>query len=203
MQTPPTDTTRLVRGFGGQQFAWGTAGLRNGKQLKAYLPVSATGVDMLVTYYLTAPDGSPSPKPKFLPVDEVQWLRIRGQYSALLKEKKREPGRIGARRVAGPVELYVVKAASAPTTSFLGPTPVLSAPATSTQTTEPEAVRWYLRRADGTLVLVTPENFARQVSTFLADDAELARRVAAGQPGHGPAELEALIRQYNERARSR
>jgi hypothetical protein len=60
---------------------------------------------------------------------------------------------------------------------------------------------WYLRRSTGAPLLITPENFAKQVAAFLADDKELAAKVAAGAPGCQFDDLEALIRQYNQRAR--
>jgi hypothetical protein len=61
------------------------------------------------------------------------------------------------------------------------------------------APAWYLRCPPAAAVLIEPPRFASQVAAFLAKDPELARRVAAGAPGYGPADLEKLVRQYNQR----
>ena len=198
-QQAPADTMRVVPGYGNQLFAWGTLALRKGRLVQAYLPATTTGLDKMVLYYPLAPDGSPAARPKVVALDQVRWMRVRGQYSELLGGGQGEPGRLAARRVSGPVELFMRQAYAMPMVSFLGPTPVLSSPATSPAARQEGPVEWYLRRPGGPPGLVNPANFASQVAAFLADDAELARRVAAGQPGYRLEELENVVRQYNKR----
>lgn len=198
----PADTLRLAVAPDGRSFAWGVAQLRSGARLRAYLPTGAAGAEFTLPYYPALPTpGRPLPKPKRLPLSKVQWLLVRGQYSEALPASRvqRTPDRLAARLVAGPVELLVVK--SPPLrVSFLSSGPVLSAPATTT-TTElvPEAVSYYLRRPGQPAVLLDPGAFASQVGAFLADDAELARRIRAGQAGYRWAELPSLVQQYNQR----
>jgi len=201
LQNLPSDTTRVVQGFDKQDYAWGTVMLRKGTQLRAYLPATDTGLDMLLAYYLVPPDSQPGLKPKLLHVKEVRWMRVQGQYSELLDEGKFRPSRLAARRVRGVVELFVVKINPSPVISFLGSTPVLSSPVAGTDKSGP--LTWYLRRDGGTPVLVSPAGFANQMAAFLADDAELASRVAAGQPGYRLGDLEGVIQQYNQRIASR
>jgi hypothetical protein len=200
-QKVPVDTTRVVQGFNNQEYAWGTVMLRKGTQLRAYLPATDTGLDMLLAYYLVPPDSQPGLKPKLLHVKEVRWMRVRGQYSELLEGNKLVAGRLAARRVSGAVELFVVKINPSPIVSFLGSTPVLSSPVAGQE--KSAALTWYLRRAGGPPVLVSPGGFASQMAAFLADDAELARQVGAGQPGYRLGDLEAVIQQYNQRLASR
>jgi hypothetical protein len=200
-QQVPTDTTRVVQGFNNQEYAWGKLMLRKGKQLQAYLPLTNTGQDMLLAYYLVPPDSQPRLKPKLLPLDEVRWMQVRGQYSELLDGGKHEAARLAARRVSGAVELFVVKVRPSLVVSFLSSTPVLSSPVAGPEKSGP--LTWYLRRPGSPPVVVSQKGFASQMAAFLADDAELARRVAAEQPGYRLADLENVIQQYNQRVASR
>jgi hypothetical protein len=190
----------VVKGFGGQQYAWGKLTRRKGEVVQAYLPMGNTGFDNLLCYYPTIPENAPLPKPKLLPITDVQWMRVRGQYSELLKPAKNEIGRLATRRVAGTVELFVVETAP-PMVMALGPVPVLGAPATPTL--GPSTASWYLRRPNGGLVVVDPGRFAQQLAAYLADDSELARKVATGQAGYHLEQIESIIQQYNQRAQSR
>jgi len=198
----PADTLRLAVAPDGTSFAWGVVQLRSGARLRAYLPAGAAGAEFTLPYYPAIPGpGTALPKPKRLPLTKVHWILVRGQYSEALPASRiqRTPDRLAARLVAGPVELLVVK--SPPLrVSFLSSVPVLSTPAATT-TTElvPEAVSYYLRRPGQPAVLLDAGAFASQVGAFLADDAELARRVRAGQAGYRWAELPSLVQQYNER----
>ncbi|RYU74642.1 hypothetical protein [Hymenobacter persicinus] len=197
---PASDTTRLVRGFMNQQFAWGTLVLRDGRRLQAYLPATTTGVDMMVPYYVLPPDAQPKSKPKLLAINKVKCMRVQGQYSELLTPDKNEMPRLAARRQAGAVELFLVQMTAPPlVATYLGSAPVLGAPATSAPGTA--VASWYLRRGTGVPLLITPENFTSQVPAFLADDKELAAKVAAGAPGCRFADLEAIIQRYNQRPR--
>jgi hypothetical protein len=198
----PADTLRLAVAADGTPLAWGVVQLRSGARLRAYLPAGTAGAEFTLSYYSALPSpGVPWPKPKRLPLSKVQWVLVRGQYSEALPASRaqRTPDRLAARLVAGPVELLVVK--SPPLrVSFLSSVPVLSSPASAT-TTElvPEAVSYYLRRPGQPAVLLDAPAFASQVGAFLADDAELARRIRAGQAGYRWAELPSLVQQYNQR----
>jgi hypothetical protein len=197
----PVDTLRLVVAPNGTHFAWGVVQLRSGARLRAYLPAGAAGAEFTLPYYLVPPNqGSPAPRPKRLHLSKVHWLLVRGQYSEALPASRaqRTPDRLAARLVAGPVELFVVK--SPPLrVSFLSSTPVLSTPASSTAVElVPEAVNYYLRRPGQPAVLLDADAFASQVGTFLSDDAELARRIRAGQAGYRLSELPSLVQQYNQ-----
>jgi hypothetical protein len=201
LQKLPSDTTRVVQGFDKQAYAWGTVMLRKGTQLRAYLPATDTGLDMLLAYYLVPPDSQPGLKPKLLHVKEVRWMQVRGQYSELLDEGKFRASHLAARRVSGAVELFVVKINPPRVISFLSSTPVLSSPVAGSDKAGP--LTWYLRRDGGSPVVVSPQGFASQMAAFLADDAELARRVAAGQPGYRLGDLQDVIQQYNQHMSSR
>jgi hypothetical protein len=201
-QATPADTMRLVRGFANQQYAWGTMRLRKGEQVRAYLPVAGTVADVMIPYYLQSPDSGPKVKPKFTAIANVQWLRVRGQYFEVLSSGKREEGRLAARMQSGAVDLFAARFVPPPILTALGPNPVLSAPVDASHPgPDAASMSWYLRRPNGPPVLVSPANFATQVATFLADDRELARRVAASEAGYRLAELESIIQQYNQRAR--
>lgn len=195
------DTSQAFVGVLGQRFAWGTAVLRKGPPLRAFLPASTTGVDGMVFYYPASAAGSPAAKPKVLPVENVRWMRVQGQYSELLKTSPKEPGRLAARRTTGAVELFVVQYGPPVVLNLMGPTPVLSSPATGRGPAGAAPASWYLRSASSGAVLIEPTRFANQVATFLAKDPELASRVAARQPGYGLAELESLVQQYNQHVR--
>jgi hypothetical protein len=197
-----TDSTRVVKGFGGQQYAWGKVLQRKGQVIQAYFPTGNSGFDGLVCYYPEIPDNAPLPKPKLLAVANVQWMRVHGQYSELLQPDKRETGRLAARRVAGPVELFVV-ATAPPTVMALGPVPVLGSPVTTSGSTLPGTATWYLRRSGGSIVALEPARFSQQLAAYLSDDPELARRVAEGQAGYRLEQLESIIQQYNQRAQHR
>ena len=202
-QTPtlvaPVDTTRLVRGFMNQQFAWGTLVLRDGRRLQGYLPAAAATSGQVVAYYAQPPDAKPAPRPKLLIVDKVRWLRVQGHYAELLPLGKGEQAQLAVRRQTGAVELFVVLATEVPpVTSFLGSTPVLAQPAASPA--DLAGAAWYLRRPGGPLQLIAPQAFATQVAAFLADDKVLAAKVAAGATGYGFADLENIVQQYNRHA---
>ncbi|UOQ52785.1 hypothetical protein [Hymenobacter cellulosivorans] len=133
--------------------------------------------------------------------NKVKCMRVQGQYSEVLPPAdKGDLPRLAARRQAGTVELFLMQMTEPPlVTTYLGSAPVLGSPATSTPGTT--VASWYLRRGAGVPRLITPENFASQVSVLLADDKELAAKVAAGSPGHRFVDLEHLIQQYNQRRR--
>ncbi len=198
----PADTLRLAVAPDGTAFAWGVVQLRNGARLRAYLPASPAGPSYYFTlpYYLAPPDqGSPLPRPKRLSLRKIHWMLVRGQYSEALPTAPTQhaSGRLATRLVAGPVELFVVKMQSVPV-SFLSSAPVLSAPVSTTEQLS-GAASYYLRRPGQPALLLEPSEFASQVSAFLADDAELARRIQAGQAGYRLAELPSLVQQYNQR----
>lgn len=106
-------------------------------------------------------------------------------------------GYLAALRVGGPVELFMVRAAPSPLVSFLGAQPAMGSPATSRALPMPE--NWYLRRANGPPVRVSPENFAAQLAGFFANDPALAKHLAANDEGYRLPELEALVQRYNRR----
>ncbi|MBJ6143470.1 hypothetical protein [Hymenobacter sp. BT559] len=198
----PADTLRQAVAPDGTAYAWGVVQLRSGARLRAYLPAGTAGAEFTLPYYLALPgQGTPWPRPKRLALSKVQWALVRGQYAEALPASRaqRTPDRLAARLVAGPVELLVVK--SPPLrVSFLGSMPVLSSPnATTPVELVPEAVSYYLRRPGQPAVLLQADAFVSQVSTLLADDAELARRIRAGQAGYRWAELPSLVQQYNQR----
>jgi hypothetical protein len=202
-QAAPVDTIRQFRGYNNLSFAWGTLKLRNGKVVRAYLPTALMrGFEMLVPYYPQAPGPDKRPRPKLVAAPNVQWMRVGDQYWELMGHGRIIDGSLALRRLTGPVELFIVQASAAPIFSALGPNPVLSSPADASSSAPGEVPAiWYLRRAAGTPVLVAPASFASQVAGFLSDDPELARRVAAGQPGYHYENLESIIQQYNQRAR--
>lgn len=195
----PADTTRLIRGFLNQQFAWGTVLLQDGQRLQGYLPAEATGVDGTLAYYASPPDTRPTPKLRFLAVRKVRWLRVRGQYLEQLQPNKRTGAYLAARRQTGAVELFVVQQrVPALVTTFLGPTPAAGLPAMGAA--DGVITNWYLRRAMGEPQLISAGTFATQVAAFLADDRELAAKVAAGATGYQFDNLESIVRQYNQHA---
>jgi hypothetical protein len=183
---------------------WGTLALRNGKVLRAFLPTATLrGYGMVVPYYpqAPAPSGKP-PRPKLVAAPNVRWMRAGSQYWEVLGHTRAEPGSLALRRQAGSVDLFMVKATAAPILTALGPNPVLSSPVgTPQQRVELPPDDWYLRRAAEPPVLVDIANFASQVAAFLHDAPELARKVAAGQPGYRYEDLENIIQQYNQRGR--
>jgi hypothetical protein len=193
------DTTRTAAGYGGHTYAWGTLMPRRGPVVRAYLPTTDAGFNLTVPYYTSLP-ASAGLKPKLMAAANVRWIRVAGQYSVLMQPDPKEPGELAVQRVAGPVEVFRVKTVPLPVASFIGSAPVLSAPVSGSGVA---GARWYLRRADGTILYVDPDKFASQVAAFLAADKELAQRVATRQPGYGLAELEAVVRQYNQRAAGR
>ena len=202
---PLPDTTRQFKGFADLPFAWGTMLLRNGQVVRAYLPTATTrGLEGVVMYYPQVP-GSGSGKaarPRSVAAPNVQWLRVGGQYWEVLRSGKHDDGSLAQRRQTGAVELFLVQASATLILTALGPNPVMSSPAGATlPQLGPSPASWYLRRPAGPPMLVVPTNFASQVSAFLHDDPELARRVAASQPGYRYDELESIIQQYNRHPR--
>jgi len=199
----PADTLRLTVNSDGTAFAWGVVQLRSGARLRAYLPAGVAGLPTYFTlpYYLTPPDqGSPLPKAKHLKISQVQWMLVRGQYFEALPANPTQhtPNQLAARLVTGSVELFVVKLPSL-RVSFLSSSPVLSAPISTTAgELLPEGVSYYLRRPGQPALQLAASEFASQVSAFLADDPELARRIRAGQAGYRLAELPSLVQQYNQ-----
>ena len=205
VQQGVSDTTRVVRGINNQLFAWGTLVKTNGERLQGYLPTAPAGQPGMVLYYALAPDSHPVRKPKILALSQVRWLRVQGQHLEVIQPDRRQPDSavLAARRLTGALDLLHVPTAVAPLVSFLGPAPVLSSPAASTDALSQGPGRWYARRAGGAPVLLDPATFAAQVSALLADTPDLARRVAAAEEGYRFADVERVIQQYNQRARPR
>ena len=203
MQAAPPDTTRKFRGYGNNLFAWGTLQLRKGPVVRAFLPVAPiSGLESAVLYYLTPPEGGKLARGKIVSVGRVQTMRVDGQYWEVLRKSRLIDGELAARLQTGSIDLFLAAAPQAPLLSSLGANPVLSSPADASV---PEWVRtgtenWYLRRPNGTPVLVTATDFASQVAGLLHDAPELARRVATAQPGYRFENLESIIRQYNQQA---
>lgn len=200
----PADTTRQFKGYSNLPFAWGTMLLRKNKVVRAFLPLaSLRGLEMVVPYYPEAPETGPLPKPKFVAAPNVQWIRIGTRYWETMGGSRQEPGLLAARVQAGAVDLFMATAPVVPVLTELGSNPVLSSPAGASLPEWAKAgpASWYLRRSGSAPMLVAPANFASQVASFLHDDAELAQRVAAGQPGYRYADLESIVHQYNQRRR--
>jgi len=196
----PADTSQVFVGLLNQRYAWGTAVLRSGQVLRAYLPAGTTGFDGAVAYYpeMPAAGGRPA-RPKIVAVEKIDWMRVQGHYSALLQTSPSEPGRLAARRATGEVELFMVRRVPPVVVNLLGSSPIMSTPVAAA--VGEGTTTWYLRRPPAAAVAVEPQRFASQVAAFLANAPELAHHVAAQEPGYGPADLEKIVHQYNQRAR--
>lgn len=195
------DTTRQFRGAMSNSYAWGTLMLQDGQRLQGYLPTTATGLLLVVPYYSQPPDAQGRPKPKTYSVRKVRWMRVRGQYSELMMLGPQDKSPLlAAQRQAGAVELFLTQLTLSPlVTAFLGPTPTTGIPAAGPAGLS--AAQWYLRRPGGSPMQVSISGFAAQVAEFLADDRALAAKVAAGAAGYQFADLESIVRQYNQQHR--
>ncbi|MDJ0365662.1 hypothetical protein QMK33_10905 [Hymenobacter sp. H14-R3] len=200
-QGPGADTTQTFAGVLNQQYAWGVVGLQDGQVLRGFLPANANGSTDVIPYYQLRSDGSRPRKPRALTTAQVQWMRVRGQYSELLGKTKDDTGELAARRTTGALELFVVKSRPPFIVNFMGPTPVAGLPTASAAPVFQGPVSWYLRHPGAAAVRVESGRFASQVPAFLRKDAELARRVSAGDEGYRFADLESIVQQYNERVK--
>ncbi|SHK08003.1 hypothetical protein [Hymenobacter psychrotolerans] len=196
-QQAPADSVRAAETSSRSAYAPGEVMTPEGKQVKAYFPISVNGFEKSISYFNTHPEVRPFPQPRFISVDKIHSMTVRGQYSETLKLNGKSLHILAARLVNGPVELFnFAEAKSVPV-----PLPVPGAVFTPIAGIPYTKNHWYLRR-NGELAEVKRGKFEEQLSEYLSTKPELAARVKAKAEGYRYQDMVRIITEYNQPAGS-
>jgi hypothetical protein len=176
----------------------GTVG---GKQLYVFIiSVSERGTGIEFTW--RNPLAMPRPKPVFITSEQLQWVRLDGQYYEPVRLPKQAAHGLALRRATGPrVELFDVA------TPKKGVPIPLPAPGmvvllwTGTFSNKYNHA-WYVRRPGEATMVAVPDGkkFAPFLADYLADAPDLAAAIRAQAAGHRYDDVPALVATYNQTA---
>jgi len=180
-------------------FAPGTVVTPEGRTIQLYLPHAINGFEKLISFCETHPEVRPYPKTKYISVDKIHCMSVRGQYFETLHSDDGKSLRILAPRlVEGPVELFnFAEGKSIPT--IIPVAAIASAAAASTVLylgVSYTSNHWYLRR-NGKLMEVKRSKFTEQLATYLQDAPDLAQKVQTRAQGYQYQDMPQIITEYN------
>lgn len=148
----------------------------------------------------------PRPKPVFITSEQLQWVRLDGQYYEPVRLPGEHAHDLARRLAAGPrVEVFDV---ATPKKGVPIPIPLpgaLFTPVVWTGSGNKFNHDWYLRRPGEKTMTSVPrgKKFAPFLASYLADAPTLASAVRAEAEGHHYDDLPTLVGRYNELAGSK
>jgi hypothetical protein len=174
----------------------GTAG---GQKLYVFVTnVSERGNGVEFTY--RNPLVLPRPKPVFITSEQLQWVRLGGQYYEPVRLPGKEARDLALRLQTGPrVELFDIatakKGVPIPLPVPGGLVPIIWTGAFGDKYNH----AWYLRRAGEKIMTQIPEGkkFAPFLAAYLGDAPALAAAILAKADKHGYDDVPALLSTYN------
>jgi hypothetical protein len=193
-QTPtsPTDTVGYVKGGYHKftdTFRLGELTKADGTKLTAYLPSTRMGYERILDYFETPPGQKPHAARHTLPMKQVHCMSVYGRYYENLGDDG-APAKVMALRVlAGNTDVFTY----AQPKMLPVPVPGVGALLVNAYTNN----HWYLRR-NGEITELRRGKFAEQLSAFLADYPELARRVANAETNYGYRNTLTIMNEYNK-----
>jgi hypothetical protein len=176
-------------------------GTMGGKQLHVFITsVSERGTGIEFTW--RSPLALPRPKPVFITSEQLQWVRLDGQYYEPVRLPKQEAHGLALRRATGPrVELFDV---ATPKKGVPIPIPapgMVSLLWTGTFSSKYNHA-WYVRHPGEASMTAVPDGkkFAAFLAEYLADMPDLAAAIRAQAEGHRYDDVPALLATYNAAA---
>ena len=143
----------------------------------------------------------PHPKPVFITSEQLQWVRLDGQYSEPVRLAGEKAHGLAVRLLDGPrVEVFDV---ATPKKGVPIPLPVpgaLLVPVIWTGGKGKFNHDWYLRRPGEKMMTQVPsgKKFIPFLADYLADAPDLAVAIRTGAEGHQYDDLPQLLRTYNQ-----
>jgi len=145
----------------------------------------------------------PHPKPVFITSEQLQWVRLDGQYSEPVRLAGGKAHGLAVRLLDGPrVEVFDV---ATPKKGVPIPLPVpgaLLVPVIRVGGKDKFNHDWYLRRPGEKMMTAVPsgKKFAPFLADYLSNAPELAAAIRAGGEGYRYDDLPQLLRTYNQAA---
>ena len=189
---PATDTAGYVKGGYHKftdTFRLGELTKADGTKLTAYLPCTRMGYERILDYFETPPGQKPHAERHTLPMKQVYTMRVHGQYYENLGDNGKPADVMALRVLAGPTDVFTYAQPKMLPVPIPGATVLLVNAYTNNH--------WYLRRS-GEVTELRRGKFAEQLSAYIADYPELARRVASGEANYGYQNTLAIMNEYNE-----
>lgn len=174
-------------------FIPGQLELLDGRIITGYMPVTTMypGLDFEFIYYLTHPDRKPKPEKQEVRMQDVKRMTAGSHYL----EPMRLPGEkvkiMAERFVNGPVEVFLQADQKSVPIIVPLPSPILMSGIPYTKS------HFFVRR-NGVLTQVDRGMFYMQMSQYLADYPELAKRIAHAEKGYHYKDLLRLVSSYNQ-----
>jgi hypothetical protein len=191
------DTVRLADTSGKSAHAPGTVVTPEGRVVKGYFPGSINGFEKTISFYLTHPEVRPFPQPKYISVDKIRSMTVRGFYFETLQKNGKSLHVLACRLVDGPVQLFNYAEEKGipiplPVVGF-GLIPLASIPYTNNH--------WYLKR-NGELTVIDRNRFVFEASSYFADYPALAQKIKAKDKDYQYQDMVRIVTEYNQRPAS-
>lgn len=161
--------------------------------IKGYLPITTLypGFDFEFIYYLTHPGQKPKPMKQEVEMKDIKRMIAGAHYL----EPMRLPGEkvkiVAERFVNGPVEVFLqADQKNVPI--------VVPLPSVLLMSGIPYTKSHFFVRRDGVLTKVNRDRFYMQMSQYLSEYPELAKRIAHAEKGYHYKDLLRLVSSYNQ-----
>ena len=175
------------------RFYYGTLTKMDGTVIQAYLPATRFGYERSIDYFPKPPhqeiffNGRTKVK-----MEQIKSMEVRGRVYETVQRNGKNSKIMAMRLVDGPVALGVYAEPSSlfiPIPLAVGITPLASIPLKAKP-------HYYLRR-DGTCVEIPRAHFAEFMSSYLADNSELASKLRSNSPNYKFVNSAAIVDEYN------
>lgn len=160
----------------------------DGTKLTVYLPSTRMGYERILDYFETPPGQKVRAERHTLPMARVRAMSVHGLYYENLGDDGKPADIMALRVLAGPTDVFTY----AQPKMLPVPIPGAGALLVNAYTNN----HWYLRR-NGEVTKLRRAKFAEQLSAYLADYPELARRVASGEANYEYRNTLAIMSEYN------
>ncbi|UOQ99982.1 hypothetical protein MUN81_10885 [Hymenobacter sp. 5317J-9] len=200
---PPsdTDTTSHPDDSGLVRYRMGTLTRVDGTTIQGYMPCNRIGYGGGKLRYFMPPLSIDAQlrHPHTIKMDEIQRIDVYGRLYEPMRLKGKAPDVLALHLVEGPISLAVyVEPRTLPLPLPLPMVGYTAVPLLNFKLSDKD--HWYVRR-DGICTEIPRAHFAELMSAYLADNPELAGKVARQEPHYLHADTPAIVAEYN-RART-
>jgi hypothetical protein len=177
------------------RYYMGTVTKTDGTDFKAYLPATRAGYSGgNLIYFLPSPTGDRLGPRKTIDIDVIKTMLVHGRVYETIQHKGKSTGVLALQLLSGPVSLLTYADPRSlplplPLAGIGSGVPMLSIPLADKN-------RWYVQR-NGDYLELRRAKFADELSTYLADNPDLAGKIARGESNYLYANVPAIIAEYN------
>ncbi len=197
LPAPATDTVGHHASGIPLRYYLGTLLKTDGTALSAYLPVTRAGHSGgNLIYFLPSPTGDRLGQRKTIDIDAIEAMHVHGRVYETVQHKGKSTGVLALQLLNGPVCLLTYADSRSwplplPLAGVGMPMPMVSIPLSDKN-------HWYVQR-NGDYLELRRAKFAEELSAYLADEPDLAEKIARSEPQYQFANVLAVISEYNTR----